>query len=58
MCTPSTTEMYRVVNLEDPDTFPGVLVESSAPENANTASKSGDFIINEKDATYSDPREK
>ena len=23
MCTPSTVEMYRVVNLDDPDTYPG-----------------------------------
>ena len=23
MCTPSTVEMYRVVNIDDPDTYPG-----------------------------------
>ena len=23
MCTPSTGEMYRVVKLDDPDTYPG-----------------------------------
>jgi len=23
MCTPSTVEMYRVVNIDDPETYPG-----------------------------------
>ena len=23
MCTPSTVEMYRVVKIDDPETFPG-----------------------------------
>ena len=28
MCTPSTIEMYRVVNIDDPDTYPGTFGEN------------------------------
>ena len=28
MCTPSTVEMYRVVNIDDPDTYPGTFGEN------------------------------
>lgn len=29
MCTPSTAEMYRVVNIDDPETFPGTFNHDS-----------------------------
>jgi hypothetical protein len=32
MCTPSTGEMYRLVHLDDPDTFPGTFVDNNADD--------------------------